>query len=559
MLKIAEYTKRGNDLKKRVFSALKSAGIDFSINCDEEDKVKLVFAGQYSAGKSTIIKMLTGRSDINVGAGITTQETHCYEWNGMLVIDTPGIGTEIRTDHDEISYKAINSADMLVFVVTNELFDSHLAEHFRKLAIEKDKAGEMILVVNKMERTSEGNTAVQQDVIREDLRNVLKPYSPEQLKLCFLDAESYLEATDEDDPEVKDELTERSGYSNFIDTLNRFVSEKSLSSKLTTELYMLDEQLENAIKALKPQSIDVDIDALEENYLQQRDVLIDARIGLQQEVKDIFTDAGSRIRELGLDSANLLSEGCKQNEVEFELEKYVRQADDTMDKAQQDATQVIEARLTEMGKKLNSIENSEITRELKTRLTGKFDGLPEKVKKALGSAIPGLQKLGEVVTGNAYKAGVAGGLSLSSFSGSNIHNIVLKAGHAIGYKFKPWQAIKITKGVAVAGRVLGIVGVGLSVFMQIKEDADADRISADLKKNRQVIRSQFNTAANEFEDFGRRYIEDNVVNSLAPSISDLDEKIYEIRETRSNRSVACRNFEKLQRECQKLIQSIHSM
>ena len=42
-------------------------------------------------------------------------------------------------------------------------------------------------------------------------------------------------------------------------------------------------------------------------------------------------------------------------------------------------------------------------------------------------------------------------------------------------------------------------------------------------------------------------------------ISDLDEKIYEIRETRSNRSVACRNFEKLQRECQKLIQSIHSM
>ena len=558
MLKIAEYTKRGKELKKRALSALKDSGVDFSVNRDE-DKIKLVFAGQYSAGKSSIIKMLTGRSDIDVGAGITTQETHSYEWNGLIVIDTPGIGTEIRIDHDEISYKAINAADMLVFVVTNELFDSHLAEHFRKLAIEKDKAGEMILVINKMERTSEGNTTTQQDVIREDLRNVLKPYTPEQLNLCFLDAESYLETIDEDDPEIIHELTARSGYSNFIDTLNRFVSEKSLSSKLTTELYMLDEQLEKAIEALKPQSIDVDIDALEENYLQQRHVLIDARIRLQQEVKDIFTDAGSRTRELGLDSANLLSEGCKQNEVEFELEKYVRQADDTMDKAQQDATQVIEARLTEMGKKLDSIENSEFTKELKTRLTGKFDGLPENVKKALGSTIPGLQKSGEVVTGNAYKAGVAGGLSLSNFSGSNIHNIVLKACHAIGYKFKPWQAIKITKGVAVAGRVLGIVGVGLSVFMQIKEDADADRISADLKKNRQVIRSQFNTAANEFEDFGRRYIEDNVVNSLAPSISDLDEKIYEIRETRSNRSVACRNFEKLQRECQKLIQSIHSM
>ena len=365
MLKIAEYTKRGKELKKRALSALKDSGVDFSVNRDE-DKIKLVFAGQYSAGKSSIIKMLTGRSDIDVGAGITTQETHSYEWNGLIVIDTPGIGTEIRIDHDEISYQAINAADMLVFVVTNELFDSHLAEHFRKLAIEKDKAGEMILVINKMERTSEGNTTTQQDVIREDLRNVLKPYTPEQLNLCFLDAESYLETIDEDDPEIIHELTARSGYSNFIDTLNRFVSEKSLSSKLTTELYMLDEQLEKAIEALKPQSIDVDIDALEENYLQQRHVLIDARIRLQQEVKDIFTDAGSRIRELGLDSANLLSEGCKQNEVEFELEKYVRQADDTMDKAQQDATQVIEARLTEMGKKLDSIENSEFTKELKT-------------------------------------------------------------------------------------------------------------------------------------------------------------------------------------------------
>ena len=559
MIKIAEYTKRENDLKKRVFSALKKAGIDLSVNCDEEDKVTIVFAGQYSAGKSTIIKMLTGQSDINVGAGITTQETHCYEWNGMLVIDTPGIGTEIRIDHDEISYKAINSADMLVFVVTNELFDSHLAEHFRKLAIEKDKAGEMILVVNKMERTSEGNTAVQQDVIREDIRNVLKPYTPEQLRLCFLDAESYLEATDEDDPEVKDELTERSGYSKFIDTLNHFVSEKKLSSKLTTGLYMLDEQLEKAIQELKPQSLDVDIDALEENYLQQRHVLIDARIRLQQEVKDIFTDAGSKIREFGLEAANLLSEGCRQNEVESELEKYVRQADDTMDKAQQDAIQVIEARLTEMGRKLDSIENSEFTIELKTRLTGKFDGLPENVKKTLESAIPGLQKAGEVVADSAYKAGVAGGLSLSSFSGSNIHNIVLKAGHTIGYKFKPWQAIKITKGVAVAGRVLGIVGVGLSVFMQIKEDVDAERIRADLKYNRQTIRSQFNTAAKEFEDFGRQFIEDNVVNSLAPSISDLDEKIHKIRETRSTRSLTCRNLEQLQSECQKLIQSIHSL
>ena len=44
-----------------------------------------------------------------------------------------------------------------------------MAAHFRKLAIDKDKAGEMILVVNKMDRTAEGNTREQQKIIREDL------------------------------------------------------------------------------------------------------------------------------------------------------------------------------------------------------------------------------------------------------------------------------------------------------------------------------------------------------------------------------------------------------
>ena len=194
MFTISEYSKKTEELKKRAEQLFSDGKLDYSDTAEDSDLIRLVFAGQYSAGKSSIIKMLTERTDIAVGAGITTQEVHTYEWNGMEVIDTPGIGTEIRRDHDEISYKAFACADMIVYVVTNELFDSFLVEHFRKLAIEKDKAGEMVLVVNKMERTSEGNTKSQQDVISEDLIKVLEPYTPEQLHLCFLDAESYLES-----------------------------------------------------------------------------------------------------------------------------------------------------------------------------------------------------------------------------------------------------------------------------------------------------------------------------------------------------------------------------
>ena len=560
MFKIAGFAQRSIELKEKARAALLSAGVDLQIRDNKSATIRLVFAGQYSAGKSSILKMLTGRTDIAIGADITTQQAHTYDWNGIEVVDTPGIHTQLRPDHDEISYDAIASADMLVFVVTNELFDSYMAAHFRKLAIDKDKAGEMILVVNKMDRTAEGNTGEQQKIIRDDLIKVLEPYTPEQLNLSFLDAESYLESVEEraEDPELADELAARSGYAQFIETLNRFVEEKSIPSKLTTELYVIDDRLEKAIKELQPKSSDADIDALEENFMQQRHLLIEARGRMQQEVKDIYTTAASQIRDIGLDAANLLVEGCKQDEVEDELQKSIRKAEDIIEKCQSDAVEIIDARLNEMGQQLEVIENSDFSRDLKSRLNGKFEGLPEGIKKIITNAGPGFQKAGQAVLNNAYKAGTQGGLKLTNFSGSTIHQMVLKVGHGVGFKFKPWQAIKITKGIAIGGQVLSALGVGFSVFMQIKADQDEERIREDLKNNRQNIRSQFNVAANELEDYARQYIKDNVNRPLETSIATIDGNIQEIRDTRSNRSAACRQLEDLQRECRLLIQDIHS-
>lgn len=560
MLKIAEFSQRSLQLKAKIQIMFSQAGMELDIRDNSTSSIRLVFAGQYSAGKSSILKMLTGKTDIAIGAGITTQQAHTYNWNGLEVIDTPGIHTELRPDHDEISYEAIASADMLVFVVTNELFDAYIADHFRKLAIDKDKAGEVILVVNKMERAADGNSSAQRDIIREDLQKVLSPYTPEQLNLSFLDAESYLDGIAEqgNDAELAEELIERSGYSTFVETLNRFVDTKSLSSKLTTDLYMIDEQIEKAIKTLQPEALDSDIDALEESFIQQRHVLIEARGRMQQEVKDIYISTSSRIRDIGLDAANLLIDGCKQDEVESELRKAIQQANDLIEKSQAEALEVISARLNEIGQQLETIENSEFSRNLKSRLSGKFDGFPEGIQRILTNAGYGFQKAGQVVLNNAYKVGAQGGLKLTNFSGSTIHQMVLKIGRSIGYKFKPWQAIKFTRGIAIGGQVLGALGVGVTVFMQIKADKDEQRVREDLKNNRQNIRSQFNMVANELEDFARQYIKDNVDRSLEPSILTIDRNIQEIRDSRISRSLLCRNMEVLQKECRLLIEDIHS-
>lgn len=561
MLEFTDYNERSELLKQQVKKAFSDAGKNLVLRNNDSGTIRLVFAGQYSAGKSSILKMLTGRDDIEIGEGITTQQANTYIWNGIEVIDTPGIHTELRPDHDEISYEAISSADMLVFVVTNELFDSYIADHFRKLAIDKDKAGEMILVVNKMARAIDGNSQSQKDIIRDDICKVLSPYTPEQLRLSFLDAESYLDSIVErdSDAELADELVARSGYDDFIRTLDQFVKSKNITSKLTTDLYIIDEQLEKSIMELQPKSVDSDIDALEESLMQQRHLLIEARGRMQQEVKDIYTSAASQIRALGLDSANLLVEGCEQEKVEEELSVYIRKADDIIEKCQNEAAEIIDARLNELGERLEVIENSEFSKKLKSSLSGKFDSLPEGIKRILTNAGPGFQKAGQAVLNNAYKAGTQGGLKLTNFSGSTIHQMVLKVGHSIGYKFKPWQAIKLTKGIAIGGQVLSALGVGFTVFMQIKADHDEERVREDLRTNRQNIRSQFNAAANELEDYSRQYIRDNVNKPLESSIVTIDENIQEIRDSRTNRSQLCRTFEALQKECRHLIQDIHSV
>ena len=94
--------------------------------------------------------------------------------------------------------------------------------------------------------------------------------------------------------------------------------------------------------------------------------------------------------------------------------------------------------------------------------------------------------------------------------------------------------------------------------MQIKSDQDEEKIREDLRNNRQNIRSQFNAAANELEDYAKQYIKDNITLPLQNSILGIDGTIQEIRDTRFNRSLMCRNMEELQRECKLLIKDIHS-
>ena len=176
---LEDFTRRSEKLlsdTRKVFSQYKDLKEDLNVDENslpktmqpEDGAIKLVFVGQYSAGKSSIIKMLTG-IDVTIGAGIATQEAHGYKWGDLEIVDTPGIHTEIEgSDHDEKTYYQIDHAALLIFVVTAQGFDNRMGNHFRKLAFEQDRAKNMVLVVNKMDQTALGNVPEQQKIIAED-------------------------------------------------------------------------------------------------------------------------------------------------------------------------------------------------------------------------------------------------------------------------------------------------------------------------------------------------------------------------------------------------------
>ncbi|HBI91135.1 MAG TPA: GTPase [Terrisporobacter glycolicus] len=555
-ISIAIWTAKSKELLDKVSGILKKVGIEknnLPKSVYESDKpISLVFAGQYSAGKSTILKALTGISSIATGAKITTQESQVYEWNGISVIDTPGIHTTLRPDHDDISYSIISSSDMLVYVITHELFDSYIGENFRKLLLDKDKAGEMILIVNKM--ADVGNTPENQLIKLENLKIVTDPYSPEQLRTCFVDAESYLDSLTEDDVELSEELRIRSNYEELVNTINDFVKDKAIASRLTTALYKVYDVLQKAITQFEPSSGDDDVDALEEYLLQQRRILFSTQWRIEQQIKTIYQEAASKIRDEGRNIANSIYDYSNEADANNAIETSYLEVDNISSACVDNVIAELEKLSSDCKAELDEFYKTDFSKNLQFRLNEKYDKGNPLVERIFKSDV--LAQGSNKIISNTVGNGTANGLK--AFTGSNIHKIVLDVGHFFGHSFKPWEAVKLVKGINVASKVLGVFGVVFSLGMQVKEDIDSGKHQQEMRSNREKLRGGFNDAANELVKQLNKALNEYLANNYHLRIAEIDNQISEIRKLRIGKSENCKLLEAAQSECRALISEIHA-
>lgn len=501
---------------------------------DEDKKVRIVFVGQYSAGKSSILSILTGQQ-LEVGQGVTTSKCNFLDWNGIEVVDTPGIHTQKRPDHDEITYNAMSEADLIVFVCTAEGFSKGLGAHFRKLLIEKGKGNEMILVFNKMEDSIYGNTKEgQEEFFKCDVEPVISPdFTAEDLYVTYIDTYSYQDSL-EADGEDKAQLLEMSGFSNLFNNINKFIEKKKVLGKCTTSLYKLEQMLSEALSEFK--TGDVCVDGSLNLLNQQRKALVEAKEHIKTESYNIVRRNTQEVRNWGYEIANQLSSSDNETTVNNRLQKKYKETDSVFGKAAKELEEVIQIENNSLQKFAEKLEQSEFAGALKSAIERKIGDIKMSKNTAskLGSGARKAEEAGKwlskFATGKNAGTGWNAIFKLGTYSGSNAHTVVLKVGHFFGHKFKPWEAVKTASKIGKFGKILGVGGALLGVGLQIWEDHQEKEAEQQLIEYRSDIRNTFGEAANvidmKFDEETQTWVEKN----LQPKIDEIDSQIKGIED-----------------------------
>jgi GTPase SAR1 family protein len=531
---------------------------------DIEGVPRIVFTGQYSAGKSSVLKVLTGMSDIAIGEAITTDHATVYEWSGIKVVDTPGIHTSLRPDHDELTYEEIASADLLVFVITNELMDDHIAQHFRKLSVERDKAHEMLLLVNKMSRHSEGNSKEAQQIVRDDLRKVLAPFTPEELCISFTDARLALQSREESDEELAQDDWEDSGFEQFIENLNHFIDSKKLTGKFTSALYQLEHILLEALAHLSEG--DANSEGVEQLLIQKRRALRNTRDHMEQKARNLVQETTSKVRQIGRESAELIHSGGDVDQINTQLSQAQGQVEQLTKSLADKFQTAMQGSLENLYEDLQEISESEIAKTLAHNLFRQFEGYvrdvsidPATLRKA-SNVSKGLKDLGNFLLKHSFdpsKGTMMGLMSLRQYSGTNMHSAVKSIGHFFGKSFKPWEAVKWTQRIANVSRGLVVVGTVISIGAQIYADYQEEKLEKELIESRATLRSGFNDAANEIELFYDEQTNTFTSEVIKSELDFVDQQLKELRDSQQHTDDIYEVLQDLLEKTKNLIKELH--
>ncbi|MFR2797830.1 GTPase [Romboutsia timonensis] len=492
-------------------------------NIQDEEKIKIAFIGQYTAGKSSIISALTRNKAIKIGSNITTEETTNYEWGGFYLTDTPGLYTE-RKEHDEITIECIKKADLLVFCITSDLFNPCTLSNFIKLAFEQNYKNKILFVINKMSKEA-GEYEQLKENYEITLNKSLSPYTLDSFDVAYIDVKDYVDGINE----CNNNLIEYSHFNEFKEMLNNFITRKGQLAKLTTPaeliIYSIDDILETQYNN---ESINNGISIL--NRLKRKivynrnkakieceQILNNAILEFNINVNQILNSIGSKdIEKYDEIYINNMIEKT-YNSISSNLENVIYNSQECLDDEIKDFfNSEIVVYYIENGAKLNDSKFS-------------FSKV-SKTEKNLYNEIKSLSQKGAKVIAKKSFNGATNKFfgSASEASGSFIHQGVKFVGNKFGYKFKPWQAVNISKNIGNIAKCIGPIMSIIDIGVTIKDAIDASEREKEILREKENFKNEFNKIINQIEEEFIEQIQDFLnctFNKMIDNINNESNKV----------------------------------
>lgn len=528
-LKIAELSDKLQSLIDKTYEVLENTN-----NAELEKRLKtelqvlenrtdltVAFVGQYSSGKSTIISAITGNKDIQIDANVATDKVSEYRWNNIVLLDTPGILAGKVERHDERTKEALKNTDLIVYVITSQLFDDIIFENFIDLAYNQALKDKMLIAVNKMSME-----AGEFDVLQKNYTTSIKSIFNERgyefdFEIVFIDAADYIEGIEDND----EEFIQLSNFNKFIGVLNDFVNKKGLIKKQFDTPIRL---LKGCISDIAVSEIDPNLQILLEQGIKK---ITGSKRDIERAVRLEISKLEQDLKNKGYEVGNMIGE-CSEEDFKREEDKYNHYTTENVEKIKDKIEKLIEQENEEL---INEIEEfskkdaviaykESIDRKLENNIsltTTQRTNL-EKQRDILNLLQKGSGKITNMAVGNASLNG------MKAVSGSNLHQTVYHVGKFFGHNFKPWGAVKIAgkigKAAKFAGPALTVFSLLMDIHEKKKEEKRIKEIRAAKDQFFASIRDFVSGIINDLEAMFSDYIK----NSYDEKLDDLNNQKIEI-------------------------------
>ena len=460
----------------------------------ERIELKIAFVGQYSSGKSTIISALTGNRDIKIDANVATDVVSEYKWNNIVLMDTPGILAGKVEQHDQRTKDALKECDLIVYVLTSQLFDDVIFENFIDLAYTQKLNDKMLIAINKMSMEAGDFDTLRQNYLNS-IHSIFKERGYEfNFEVVFIDAADYIEGCTEQD----DDFIQLSNFNSFISTLNSFVADKGLIKK----------QFDTPVRVLKGHVADIAVSQVDPNLKIQAEHF-SSRI--RKSMRDMERSLALKLNQFESDSiSDSMNVSSKIGEIsEAELKNEVnglsRQIEDRTTELLTDIEEMVNQNYSDLMSEMENFGSREslllFEKNLDARINSPSISLEErknleKQKTFLNYLSEGGAKIAQMSGVNSLNGGI------SQAAGSQAHTMIYNVGKFFGHKFKPWEAVKTASTLGKVAKfgipvVTTLASIGLDFYTKNKEEKRAkeivvakNQLNADLRSKIKSIRCE---------------------------------------------------------------------